>query len=97
MTSKHTKGPWEHHDNGVVTAKTATVQIASTRSIARIAPKREECEANARLIAAAPDLLKALDRAVQDIDSGWADEAEKRFPWLEDARAASAKAKGERT
>ncbi len=48
-----------------------------------------------RAIAVHDDLLIALDRAVQDIESGWADGAEYRFPWLADARAAVSKARGE--
>lgn len=49
--------------------------------------REAECEANARLIAAAPDLLSALEWAVnsqpEDADS-----------WVTEARAAIAKAKG---
>jgi hypothetical protein len=48
-----------------------------------------------RVIAVHDELLAALDRAVQDIESGWADDADERFPWLADARIAIAKAKGE--
>ena len=44
---------------------------------------------HAQLIAAAPKLFQALDRAIQDIDSGF-ENAEEIFPWLEDARAAIA-------
>lgn len=56
--------------------------------------------ANARLIAAAPDLLKALGELVQsiedmglDCDSEGGDEG---IMWLDDARALLAKAKGEK-
>jgi hypothetical protein len=60
--SKHTKGPWESH-NGEV-----TTQQVNGRSFRRIAAVQdygmgslpEVDEANARLIAAAPDLLEAL-------------------------------------
>lgn len=49
----------------------------------------EERKANARLIAAAPDLLEALDTAVQYIDA-------KRYPELmQMCEAAISKAKGE--
>lgn len=49
-----------------------------------------ECEANARLISAAPDLLEALEEAVQ-----WDSHDSEGVPalWLEKARAAIAKAK----
>lgn len=62
----------------------------------RYCPYGEADEANARLIAAAPALLEALERAVQDIDGGWnADEADAHFPWLFEARSAIARATGE--
>lgn len=51
-------------------------------------------EAYARAALAAPDLYDALYRVIQDIDAGWAHEADKRFPWLKAARAAIAKAEG---
>ena len=60
----HTKGPWEAH-NGEVT--TAQISGRSYRRIAAVqdygmgaAPEVDE--ANARLIAAAPDLLAACQR-----------------------------------
>ena len=58
-----------------------------------------ECEANASLIAAAPDLLEALTDAVIDFDNWAAHEDnhphEHLVAWAERARAAIAKAKGE--
>ena len=55
----------------------------------------DECAANARLIAAAPDLLEALETALD----GWQREFEylaKRTPeWVTEARHAIAKATGE--
>ena len=58
-----------------------------------------ECEANARLICAAPDLLEALADAVIDFDNWAAHEDnhphEHLVAWAEKARAAIAKAKGE--
>lgn len=52
----------------------------------------EEMAANARLIAAAPDLLFALERILADLPTNrdWLDPAVEKF-----ARAAVAKAKGE--
>ena len=50
-------------------------------------------DANARLIAAAPMLLEALQAAHDDIVSGALDPSD--FPWLSKARAAIAKATGD--
>lgn len=48
------------------------------------------------LLADRDRLRRIVDRAVQDIESAGYDDAEERFPWLEDARAALAQSdKGE--
>ena len=69
---KHTPGPWNtelrpNHaptDRWVITAKTVErVAVVSVRGGA------ESPEANARLIAAAPDLLEALEEAVGDLET----------------------------
>ncbi len=88
MTSKHTPGPYLfRHDYG-----TRYIIISdSVQEAVGVAYGK----ANAVFFTAAPQLLVALDRAVQDIDSGWAEDAEERFPWLIDARAAIKDAKGE--
>lgn len=62
--SKHTPGPWEHHTTGEVTTKQE-----DGRSYRRIAVVQdygigslpEVDEANARLIAAAPDMLTCIE------------------------------------
>lgn len=97
-TTKHAPGPWTSQGLAIV---------ASDRSfVGRLYPwcadpQDAECaKANARLISAAPELLEALEMAVQHYDE-WAsadlpdylDEA--RLPWLAPARAAITKAKGE--
>ena len=60
----HTPGPWEiRHDNGLVTdagGHPVAFMPISTRGLAYHA-------ANARLIAAAPDLLEALDEALTEL------------------------------
>jgi len=55
MDGKHTPGPWriELYENFIVSG---TISIATTCHN----PDRETTKANARLIAAAPDLLEAL-------------------------------------
>lgn len=97
MTSKHTPGPWEvmfagsskagqpfKIDEAYVYAPNTQDDTAICADI--IDPVTQEIsEANARLIAAAPDLLEACQLA---LDSD--DKAVRRF-----LRAAIAKAKGE--
>jgi hypothetical protein len=52
MNTKHTPGPWEATGNVVHRGIQTVALVYST--------PREQCEADARLIAAAPDLLAAL-------------------------------------
>ena len=75
--SKHTKGPWEVHETEVYFPN-----CAGGLSV-RYCP---DAEANARLIAAAPCLLEALDSI---IENGFSTSR------IAAARAAIAKAKGE--
>lgn len=69
MTSKHTPGPWETDRNNVHPGHIATIdcRFSSDRVViwSPYWPKDDaEQEANARLIAAAPDLLDALEEIV---------------------------------
>ena len=57
--SKHTKGPWIHSKNGFNVLTNDSTYICEVYSISR-----DEQLANARLIAAAPDLLWALNQAI---------------------------------
>ena len=84
MTTKHTPGPW-HIANGV--------QIRSNRDqIAKIWMMRDgEGRENARLIAAAPDLLEALIELADCGAEAWGEDR----PCVKWARAAIAKATGE--
>ena len=99
--SKHTPGPWEANGYHI------RQRVTGTRSIAEVAytgphhtPPHEypkSCrlvdEANARLIAAAPDLLEALEAIMGSDLFEWNGSA--AF-WLQDkVKAAIAKAKGE--
>jgi hypothetical protein len=85
-TQEHTPGPWRVHDNGLgefsVLACHETMRIASC-SIGQISD-----HANARLIAAAPDLLDALER-IAEHESRYQDSASYR-----EAVAAIARARG---
>lgn len=80
--SGHTPGPWEYIDG----SKTASMQFGpvcvirgSGKQIASFSwqspsvnfPSKDESQANARLIAAAPELLEALERILEVRVNGW--------------------------
>lgn len=77
MSTEHTRGPWFASDED------GEVYSLSDYSSVAIVLMNEEGKANARLIAAAPDLLAALKMCVIE-----------RSEWLDEARAAIAKAEG---
>lgn len=105
MDTKHTPGPWEMHqpegcagfyfDSGPVQFYVKRTSLAGA----------DEMEANARIIAAAPALLAALDRllARYDTPGGHSPGCQEYPPGCDDskcceiaqARAAIAAAKGE--
>jgi hypothetical protein len=93
--AKHTPGPWfiDGHDrNGQRIVRQEHMEIATcwhhcVQSIA------EEMEANARLIAAAPELLEALQLVVDKLGSDFELYREQQFA-IDTARAAIAKATG---
>jgi DUF1680 family protein len=91
--NKHTPGPWAYagYARSMAFRVTKTPEDATgdvCNVLAGLAAKtNEEVEANARLIAAAPDLLEALMHCATD--EGPEQE------WLDRARAAIAKATGE--
>lgn len=72
-TSAHTAGPWiVMHDNQVWMERNKSSDcsiIATCGGFALGLPDKNECEANARLIAAAPKLLEACKHAVEVYDS----------------------------
>lgn len=88
MTPRHTPGPWKLSGANTVHGADCVVAFVGTadEEVRRFSGERQS--ADARLIAAAPDLLAAL---------------EELLPYLEDcrmdagARGAIAKAKGETT
>ena len=105
MSAKHTPGPWAfsrsdnfgdarfyvaQQDGAPYTPNYSDVAtlIAETVSGERVSIQ----EANARLIAAAPELLEAL-RAVDVLFGHLARDSTQRI-WLDNARAAIAKAEG---
>lgn len=99
MDGKHSSGPWEWRAEGEsnhFSVLKAHDGIAGGPAIIA----RLRCEANARLIAAAPDLLEALrvvTAALQSCRIGMADSVARKLAgeMVEQARAAIAKATGE--
>lgn len=78
--SKHTPGPWEMSDGGYILPNHKAIDAPSHGALALVVWKMEDderspkCEANARLIAAAPDLLEALQKlaiVMREIHDHW--------------------------
>lgn len=93
--SKHTPGPWTLDDRGYkyIVSKSGNGYI--TRDVCRLDGSTMAAlaqEANARLIAAAPELLEALELLV---DNPYRDGIESDERLRRIGRAAIAKAKGE--
>ena len=57
METKHTSEPWDIWDDG---KKTKISITHAGREVASVPRRHEQSQANARLISAAPELLKAL-------------------------------------
>lgn len=105
-TAKHTPGPWFRDTrsglNCDVRAKSGRNValcwgLASNNATNYRADYRAECDANARLIAAAPELLEALLDAYEESAQSCADIGipDEGIGWHAKARAAIAKATGE--
>lgn len=88
---KHTPGPWQYKDGSIV-AGTGDGEHESVALILGLVRLEGEWEANARLIAAAPDLLQALEFCETVIRG---DLTTQREGALRISRAAIAKATGE--
>lgn len=87
----HTQGPWSYIGNGDVVAKSEKY-CGGEKDIASVfLTVNDEDEANARLIAAAPELLEALKVLADYVDECTGDNECRP---LENARAAIAKATG---
>lgn len=71
MEAKHTKGTWEvsKHNKTIVSVANFT-KVNTRKSINQLGTlnERREAEANAKLIAAAPDLLEALNACKETLD-----------------------------
>ena len=102
MTTQHTPGPWwvDQGVDGLDLPGHVTINAKNKLALAQVVWVMEddaaegkpspEREANARLIAAAPDLLEALENTLKFLVSETCE-----HPAAVSARAAIAKAKGE--
>lgn len=98
MNTLHTPGPWKNPrptisgDSLYIADKTGNWDIATVKI--SHAPSPEQAAANAQIIAAAPELLAALQTiAAQSVGADWTAEQAIEF-CKEHARAAIAKIKG---
>jgi len=95
MTAKHTPGPWE-----LIPTKLAGITDlrAQGRHLLRISDSRVgHIDANARLIASAPDLLEALKALLNRVDPANKEREitpKSLLQKMDQARAAIAKAEG---
>jgi len=100
MTQKHTPAPWDVQNKGVLGERSARHEVVqginvngkkNLPTIVKMPDLSDRSYANARLIAAAPELLAALE---------WAVEAAERhnnggsldYDWIEEAEEAISKA-----
>lgn len=67
METKHTKGKWKATENNY--NKVASILIQAGALIVADVHNLKEAESNAKLIAAAPDLLEALIRIRNEFNS----------------------------
>ena len=93
--AKHTPGPWLTHKEGFssiyIESRIGGGMLQEVASCGPTGEGSDQQEANARLIAAAPELLEALAEIVSAADGeGW----NQLDPSLSKARAAIAKATG---
>lgn len=84
---KGTPGPWTGKDVGICKQDDAGLQIGFIMTFND--ERRAECAANAHLIAAAPELLEALQAVINAIDYGTQMHV---INAVDDGRAAIAKA-----
>ena len=100
MSTQHTPGPWAlGSKSGHIETANAwrmSIAICYNKDSRADGVSKEEFEANARLIAAAPDLLEVLELCQGNISSLLASAHPKVYgEWLTVVKAAIAKAKGE--
>jgi hypothetical protein len=91
---KHTDGPW-HVGSRIDCQSTRICTIVGGDAIHGSSAAVSEWRNDAALIAAAPDLLEALEMVVAEADSYTARTGKPVYNWLDSARSAIARAKGE--
>lgn len=89
-----TKGPWEYNDVAAEIRVSVSGRNFSVASIDSCFASSDEIEANARLIATAPELLEALEFVLRSATPSCVEHPAMYFAW-KNAKAAIAKAKGE--
>lgn len=68
---EHTPGPWQELGTAIWAGADGTLLVAQAKEkAARRRPTRKEADANARLIASAPELLEALKLFVAAVEQG---------------------------
>lgn len=101
--ARHTPGPWEigsinKRDKNLwwaaVFTPKSTGKFHTPRACEALGVDREECEANARLIAAAPDMLEALQFICNGIGGGGDAPEAVLMKWKRRGADAIAKAEG---
>ena len=101
MNTQHTPGPWAVGSEGghieTANAWRMSIAICYNKDSKADGVSKEAFEANARLIAAAPDLLEALQLCEGNIASLlWSTHPKVYSMWLDVVRAAIDKAIGEK-
>ena len=101
-TTQHTPGPWTWHDHAPWSVWAGDVQVAACRVeddnrevVGYMERNSERAQANARLIAAAPMLLEALERLTRLYDKSLMTPVNEFAPAWAATRAAIRAAKGE--
>ena len=92
MTSKHTPGPWYVFNETAVRSRNQHPAVAKCDTTHGLGVWADVERANARLIAAAPDLLAALENILSRFDD---DNLKLTVDAIQESRAAVKKAKGE--
>lgn len=87
MSGQHTPGPWQVQKEALPNRVGITATNGRFITWTMGGAPNSESEANARLIAAAPDLLEALEVICREFANG--------HPLIQQGRAAIAKARGE--
>jgi hypothetical protein len=94
----HTPGPWaitrEDHAHAIVSEEFVIADVFTFQPDCAGVRTDAEGEANARLIASAPDLLDALQAVVNDLEMWPGEKNPEFFESMKAARTALAKAKG---